>query len=677
MRGIDRIRGWCGGLRLQTRLTLQITLLSAALFALLLPIVLLIQNTALQDTAREKGLSLVRVFAFSSVQGIITQDFLSLRELVRSLVRQPGVRYAMVLDLSGRVLMHSQVNQIGKVFRDPLTLRALEATEPMVHEVRSNTGEPFYDFAAPVLLLNERRAVARIGLSFENELRILRQTRNAVLWIGTLTLIGGLLWVRIHVRQLARPIQALARGADAITRGNLDRRISVERQDELGDLAAAFNSMAESLRVRFELDRDLSSTLDIQTVLDTLVGHARRLCVADLAFLAYREREADTARVSSCAGAVGSAIHAWRIPVGSGHAGRVLADGKSLAPDISEVGDPDEAGVFAEEGLRALLLAPIWVQGDRLGVLGVGLRKAIAFEEAAPEALRRLADQAAVGLANALAYREIEILNLSLEAKVAERTRELSEANRKLQTLDRLKSDFVSNVSHELRTPLTTIRMSVDNLLDGIGGEITPTLSRYLGKVKTSTDRLVRMISDLLDLSRIEAGRIDLHRAVVSVDEIVHEVIESLRPMAAAKGLELRAAPSGNPPFAFADRDKLQQVLLNLTENAVKFTPPGGCVTVTTRPALPFIEVTVKDTGEGIPPEELGAIFDKFHQVQRNGQTKTQGTGLGLAIARNLIELHGGRIWAESQPGHGSCFVFTLPAAESTAHVGSANAGKT
>jgi len=103
-------------------------------------------------------------------------------------------------------------------------------------------------------------------------------------------------------------------------------------------------------------------------------------------------------------------------------------------------------------------------------------------------------------------------------------------------------------------------------------------------------------------LSRIEAGRIDLHRAVVSVDEIVLEVIESLRPMAAAKGLELRAAPSSNPPLAFADRDKLQQVLLNLTENAVKFTPPGGCVTITTRPALPFIEVTVKDTGEGIPP---------------------------------------------------------------------------
>jgi signal transduction histidine kinase len=667
MDGIDRIRRWHGCLRLQTRLTLQIIVMSAALFALLIPIVLTIQNLALHKTAQEKGFSLVRVFAFSSVQGVLAEDFLSLRALIRSLVRQPDVRYAMILDLSGRVLMHSRVDLAGKLFRDPQTLRALTATEPLVQETPSDTGDPLYDFAAPVLLLNERRAVARIGISFASELRILRQTRNAILGLGILTLIGGILWVRMHVRQLTRPIQALAQGAAAVARGDLERRIPVERQDELGDLAAAFNSMAESLRVRFDVDHELSSTLDIQTVLDALVQHARKLCGADLAFLAYRERDASTARVFSCAGAAGSAILAWRIDPGQGHTGRVLADGKILAPDMLETSDPHEARVFSEERLLTLLLAPIWLQGNCVGALGVGRRQAMAFAEETHESLRRLADQTAVGLSNALAYREIEMLNLSLEAKVTERTRELSEANRKLQAIDRLKSEFVSNASHELRTPLTAIRMSVDNLLDGVVGEGGPKLRRYLITVRNNTDRLARLVTDLLDLSRIEAGRVELRRTPVPVQHIIQEVVENLLPVAAGKGLSLVADPAdATPLLAFADRDKLQQVLINLIENATKFTPTGGCITVSAREAgEQFVEIAIEDTGEGIPAGELKAVFDKFHQVRRAGQGKPQGTGLGLAIAKSLIELHGGRIRVESEVGRGTRFVLTLPTQES------------
>jgi len=680
-------------LRLQTRFALHIILLVAALFAILIPAVLMIQESAILGTARENGLRLVTIFAFSSVPALVADDFLGLRQLVNSLGTEADVRYAMILDLQGRVLIHTLVRETGAVYQDPLTRRSLAAAGPLFQEVRTPQGEILYDFATPVLVLNQPRAVARIGISIADEMRLIRRTRNTILSLGVLTLVAGLLYAHLQARRLTRPIQALALAARSVARGDLGHRISLHRQDEVGELAEAFNRMAGSLHARFEVDRELSSTLNLQTVLAALVRHAQRLCEAVLAFLAYRERGAGYAAVAACTGAVGTGIHDWIIPVGRGRAGRVLEEGRVLMPSSPAPDpNPEEAEILAQEGVQALILVPITLQQTCLGVLGVGWRRAGGLGEGTVETLERLADQAAVALANALAYREIELLNLNLEAKVAERTRDLSEANAaleashvKLKALDRLKSEFVSNVSHELRTPLTAIRMAVDNLLDGVTGEVTPTLQRYLARIKNNTDRLVRLITDLLDLSRIEAGRVELHPTAVAVEDILQEVMEGLRPVAAQKGVELAVSPPAAPALAFADRDKLQQVLINLLGNAVKFTPGGGRVTVTARrldwshghpvdPSRPMdqltsrpidggaVEIAVEDTGEGIPPEERDAIFDKFHQVRRDGQAKAQGTGLGLAIAKSLIELHGGRIRVESEVGRGSRFVFTVPA---------------
>ena len=684
-------------LRLQTRFALHTILLVAVIFAILIPAVLMIQQSAILGTARDNGLRLVTIFAFSSVPALVADDFLGQRQLVNSLAREGDVRYAMILDLDGRVLIHTSVRETGAMYQDPLTRRALAATTPLFQEVRTPQGEILYDFATPVLILNQRRAVARIGISIADEMRLIHRTRNTILSLGVLTLISGLLYAHFQTRRLTRPILALARGARAVALGELGHRITLDRQDEVAHLAEAFNRMAESLRARFEVDRELSSTLNLQTVLATLVRHAQRLCEADLAFLAYRERDASHAVVAACSGAVGLGIHDWIIPVGEGHAGGVLQRGRILAPSLpAPDADPQEARILAEEGVVGLILVPINLQQTCVGVLGIGRRHEGGFGEGTVETLQRLADQAAVALANALAYREIEMLNLSLEAKVAERTRDLSEANaalkvshEKLRALDRLKSEFVSSVSHELRTPLTAIRMAVDNLLDGVTGEVTPTLQRYLTRVRNNTDRLVRLIADLLDLSRIEAGRVELHPTAVSVGDLLQEVAEGLRPMAAQKGVEVEVPPPP-PSEAYADRDKLQQVLINLVENAVKFTPSGGRVTVAARTLSANadfgmrnaeltatsaaasspgedrarIEFSVEDTGQGIPSEELEAIFDKFHQVRRDGQGKTQGTGLGLAIAKSLIELHGGRIRVESELGRGSRFVFTVPAVE-------------
>jgi PAS domain S-box-containing protein len=244
--------------------------------------------------------------------------------------------------------------------------------------------------------------------------------------------------------------------------------------------------------------------------------------------------------------------------------------------------------------------------------------------------------------------------------------KDITEKNRyerRLKELDRMKSDFVSNVSHELRTPLTAIKGSVDNLLDGILGPVTEKQARYLSRINSNAERLARLIGDLLDLSRIEAGKIELRPGRVAVRSLIREVADSLRSIAADKLIGIETDGAGDQLEAWADRDKVMQILTNLIGNAVKFTPPHGRVAVCVEThGSEWVKVAVVDNGPGIPPEEAGKIFEKFYQAQQPNKLNVKGTGLGLAISKSLVELHGGNIWYESGANGGSVFSFTLPA---------------
>jgi signal transduction histidine kinase len=250
-----------------------------------------------------------------------------------------------------------------------------------------------------------------------------------------------------------------------------------------------------------------------------------------------------------------------------------------------------------------------------------------------------------------------------LEQKVAERTQELSVANERLKELDRMKSSFVSNVSHELRTPLTAIEGLIDNMLDGLTGSLNDKQVRYITNVKASTDRLARLIDDLLDLSVIEAGRVVLNPARLSLVSLIHEVTDTLRPVAKDKRVRLEVASVGGDLMAWADRDKVTQVLTNLIGNAVKFTPSQGGVSIAAQKnGEGWVQISVSDTGPGIAAEEANKIFGEFYQIRQLGEEKSRGAGLGLAISKKLVEMHGGKIWVESVVGKGSIFFFTVPA---------------
>lgn len=319
---------------------------------------------------------------------------------------------------------------------------------------------------------------------------------------------------------------------------------------------------------------------------------------------------------------------------------------------------------------------------DEVGQLSESFNKMTKELQASYEDLEKKVEQKTKELSDAL--EETEVQKEDLEAQTAElesqkaeledtkkamlniledlqlAKEELEEKNERLEELDRMKSDFISMVSHELRTPLTSIREGVALVQDGVAGEVNEKQEHFLALAKRNIDRLARLINDLLDISHIESGKMEMKRGLIDMREVIKGVAETFRPQIKEKGLELKAeCPSGSCKL-YADRDKMEQVFSNLLNNAIKFTDQGS-ITISGSDKGNCLEISVADTGRGIPKEDLEDVFDKFKQIGRKTGPGSAGTGLGLAICKGIIEAHGGRIWVESEPDKGSRFIFSLP----------------
>ena len=239
----------------------------------------------------------------------------------------------------------------------------------------------------------------------------------------------------------------------------------------------------------------------------------------------------------------------------------------------------------------------------------------------------------------------------------------------KLKEIDQLKSDFFSFMSHELRTPLTAILGAANLIRDGMAGEVSELQQKSLQIIIKNTERLTRLINDWLDIAKMEAGKMSFNHQAIDMNQLVNDVLLTFTPLAKEKQIQLQFTALSEIPKLHADPDRITQVLANLVSNAIKFTQPSGQITIlesireVTEFGVPlkFFELRVQDNGVGIPKEHLEPIFDKFHSIHLPQEHKPEGTGLGLAISRLIIESHHGKIWAESEPGKGSTFIFRLP----------------
>lgn len=245
-----------------------------------------------------------------------------------------------------------------------------------------------------------------------------------------------------------------------------------------------------------------------------------------------------------------------------------------------------------------------------------------------------------------------------LQKEVAAKKIELEAANKKLKELDRIKSDFVANVAHEFRTPLTIIKGNVDLVAKGGLGEVTSQQKEMLDGAKNVANRLARLVNDLLDISKIESGKMKLREDLININKIIEENLPGFTKMIKDRKQTLKKELAIDMPDIKADMDKITQVFVNLLSNAIKYSPEQGSIVVKSVNLENEIMVEVSDTGEGVSQENLDTIFDKFTRVTAE---KKEGTGLGLPIAKDIVVLHKGRMWVKSEIGKGSQFYFTLP----------------
>jgi GAF domain-containing protein len=429
--------------------------------------------------------------------------------------------------------------------------------------------------------------------------------------------------------------------------------IAIENVRLFQELEARTRELARSvgeLKALGEVGQAVSSTLDLQTVLSTIVGHAVQLSGTDGGVIyEYDEtREEFELRASyRMEEEVFEALKATPIRLGQGATGQaatiqapvqvanILEERESTATRVRPI--------LARLGYRSVLAVPLLREERIMGALTVWRKETGNFSAEVVNLLQTFATQSALAIQNARLFREIE------------------DKSRQIEAANRHKSEFLANMSHELRTPLNAIIGFSEVLGERLFGELNDKQAEYTDDILTSGRHLLSLINEILDLSKVEAGRMELEVATFDLPLAIENARTFVRERATKHGITLDVTVDERLGDFVGDERKIKQILLNLLSNAVKFTPEGGRIDLKARQVDGSVEISVSDTGIGIAPEDQATIFEEFRQVGGDYAHKKEGTGLGLTLAKKFVELHGGKIWVESEVDKGSRFIFTLP----------------